>query len=154
MVLQVTQKILAPANETLQEGCLPASQSQFVPPSLGLTLLRPSSGADQAPAHFKDVQRLFPLVDHFSLPLSTFEFFPQSPSPSLHAESGSPVVLTWHPVHVMFHIFFINGYIEHLSFSLDYQLLDGRPRICLFTVCPQCPARNRSSVNVWIEVTT
>lgn len=41
MALQIKQKILTPANETLQEGCLPASQSHLVPPSPGITLLQP-----------------------------------------------------------------------------------------------------------------
>lgn len=107
MALQIKQKILTPANETLQEGCLPASQSHLVPPSPGITLLQPSSGADQAPAHSKAVIKTLPSTGPLfpTLPLATFELFRRSPSPSLHAESGSPVFLTWHAAHVMFHVF-------------------------------------------------
>lgn len=88
MALQIKQKILTPANETLQEGCLPASQSHLVPPSPGVTLLQPSSGADQAPAHSKAVIKTLPSTGPLfpTLPLATFELFPRSPSPSLYSE--------------------------------------------------------------------
>lgn len=153
MALQVTQKILAPANETAGRvlACLPVPICATFPwphpppalfwsrpsacPFQGCTKTLPSSGPH------------FPTLGYFRV-LSS-ESFPESPC-SIRLSSCPPLASC--SCHVSY--FFYQWFTEHLSFSLDYQLLDGRPRICLFTVCPQCPARKRSSVNVWIEGTT
>ena len=85
-------KVLNPANETLQEGRWPASL-----PQLGHLPIAPfqPSGAERAPHHLRLFQALASAGLLFpTLHLATLTSFSQSPCLSLQDEPGSSVFLT------------------------------------------------------------
>lgn len=121
MVLKIKQKILNPANRTLQEGRLPASLRQLVPPSCHL--LQPS-GAHRAPYHVEafaqastSAGQLFPTLHLATFQVLSSEPFPESP--------GCTKLLCFphlHLVCVMFHILSLGSF----NTCFSHKLLDGR----------------------------